>query len=129
MTKSLVVLLSSIIITILLCMRLLSAKTTGDIVVVGLLTLFAGTMSIYLLFEKRIRRSDLFYKYQDYCNKNRTVMFYYAVILLMLILVVFFMLVPIAGQFFNVLKIILISFFLIFICTLLVFVNREKKKQ
>jgi hypothetical protein len=109
-------------------MRLLSAKTTGDIVVVGLLALFASTMSIYLLFEKRIRRSGLFYKYQDYCNKNKTVMFYYAAILLILILVVFFMLVPVAGQFFNVLKIILISFSLISICTLLVLVNREKKK-
>ncbi len=129
MAKSLVALLSSIIITILLCLRLFSAKSTGDIVVIGLLTLFTGMISIYLLFEKRIKRIDMFHKHQEYCNKNNVVIFYVAAIFLMLVLVVFFVLVPVEGQFFNVLKIILISFFFLSICTLLVLIYRDKMKE
>jgi hypothetical protein len=127
MAKSLIALVWSIIVTILLCIRLLSAKSAGDIVVIGFLTLFVGMMSIYLIFEKRIKRSDLFYKYQKFCHENKVVMFYMAAILLMLILEVFFIIVPVVGQFYNVIKIILISFFFISICILLILVRRQSR--
>jgi hypothetical protein len=129
MAKSMFAILCSITITALLFIRLLSVRTTGEIIVIGLLTLFAGFMSFFLIFGKHIYQSKLFLNFKERCGENHVVVFYIITTGFLVVLEIFFVLVPVEGLFFFTLKIIAISFCSISIWLLIIFIRRETKRK
>ena len=113
----------------LLFIRLINVKSTGEIVVIGLLTLFAGIMCVFLIFEKHIKQSNFSLKYKKYCGENKIVMYYMTTITLLLMLEIFFLFIPFESEVYKTLKLVLMSFFLIGICTLSILIYLERKKR
>jgi len=129
MIKSLFSVISSIVITILLFIRLVNAASFSEIVVIGSLAFFTGLTSLYLLFEKRIKSGNLYLK--NICGENQVVTYYVATIIMLLLLEIFLIFIPIEGYIFKILKIFLMSFFLAGISALsvLIYYDRKKKKN
>ncbi|MDA8142224.1 MAG: hypothetical protein M0036_26560 [Desulfobacteraceae bacterium] len=120
--KSLLAIISSILIALLSIKRLTEANSTGDILVGGSLTLLAIIFCLYLIFERSIKTIVFRFGFNS-------LLFHYAVIILLLFfLEIFLLFVPIEGEIYGILRIILMSFFLAGIIILFVLAYREKKK-
>jgi hypothetical protein len=123
--KSFFSLVSSIIITVLLFIRLINATSFEEIMVIGFLTVLCCFFTFYLLFEKRIKSKILFSKRLS--KKHDHISYYIVLIVIMILIEILFIFNPLNNYIFEILKRILMAFFFAGIIILSIRVYYEKR--
>ena len=123
--KSFFSLVSSIIITVLLFIRLINATSFEEIMVIGFLTVLCCFFTFYLLFEKRIKSKTLFSK--KLSKKHDHISYYIVLIVIMILFEILFIFNPLNNYIFELLKRILMAFFFAGIIILSIRVYYEKR--
>lgn len=93
--KTILIILSSVIVTIMSIRRLIVASSTFEIVFGSVVAIIFGLFSLYLIFEKQFKSKNSYFIFVNFCNENRFIAQRIPFILaLLLIEVLFFFYTP-----------------------------------
>ena len=127
--KSLLILFSSIIVTVISVRRLLVADSMAEFIFGGVIATLFGTFSLFLIFKKKLKSISFLNSYRQYVFENK-IIFRYVIIIIALVAMelLFFFYTPVSSVI-NGMRLFLMLFFavgIILLVSQLIKIKRAK---
>jgi hypothetical protein len=127
--KTMLIILSSVIITIVSLKRLLVAESPGELAFGAILSIVFGTLSVYLIFEKTFKSMPVFKKYENFISTHRLVVNCITLIVALLLIEALFLSYTPENPLLNILRLSLMLLFLVGIIIFLIQIFLSKREK
>lgn len=127
--KSLLILLSSVIVTVISVRRLLVAASLAEFLIGGVIAVLFGSLSLYLIFEQKVKSISFLNSYKQYIIENRIIFHYVGIIIALLAMEVLIFFYTPESSVINGIRLFLMFFFALGIILLVLQLIRIKRTE
>jgi len=127
--KSLLIISSSIIVSAISLKRLMVSDSMFELLFRVFLAVLFGTFSLYLIFEKSLKKLSIFDIFNRLINDNKIMMHYVALIIGLAVMEVLFYFYTPNSSAINTLRLFLMFFFALGIIILIIHIFRIKQSE